>query len=94
MTKNELTTRLSAAYSIPMRQARLVVDAFFDTIIEGILTEGTVILRGFGTFSVKSTNPRQSRNPQTGESIWVESRKSLVFKAGSDLKDKLNRDMD
>ena len=90
MTKSELTTRLAGAYGIPMRQARLVVDAFFDNIVQSALMDDNVVLRGFGTFSVKSTNARQSRNPQTGDSIWVDSRKSLIFKAGSDLKDKIN----
>ncbi len=92
MTKSELTTRLSGAYGIPMRQARLVVDAFFDNIVQSAFVDDNVVLRGFGTFSVKATNPRQSRNPQTGETIWVDSRKSLIFKAGSDLKDKINQD--
>ena len=90
MTRNDLTTRLSAAHNIPMRQARLIVDAFFGGIAQSVLNDDKVILRGFGSFSVKETQPHQSRNPQTGENIWVDARKSLVFKAGSELREKLN----
>ena len=48
-----------------------------------------VALLGFGTFSVKDRPERKGHNPATGESITIAASKSVVFKAGKALKDKV-----
>ena len=45
---------------------------------------------GFGTFEVKERAAREGRNPQTGETMQIASSKNVKFKAGKELKDKVN----
>jgi integration host factor subunit beta len=49
-----------------------------------------VELRGFGSFKVKSRNPRKARNPRTGESVDVPAKLVPYFKASNELKSKVN----
>ena len=91
MTKSELTEKLAEKFNLPPRHARIIVDAFFDNILSAIILEEKMILRGFGTFILKTSRPRFRRNPQTGEKLFVDERKSLVFKAGKSLLARLNK---
>ncbi len=90
MTKSEITQKLAHEYHLAPRHARLVVDALFNNIIASAMQGECVILRGFGTFSVKVLRARQSRNPRTGEEISVKERRSLHFKPGRVLYSRMN----
>ena len=90
MTKAQLCRRLASKFKINHTLARLIVDAFFDSITVSVFHGEKVILRGFGTFSLKITKDRLSRNPHTGEKIFVASKKSMTFKAGRSLHLRLN----
>ena len=50
----------------------------------------TVDLRGFGAFAVRESAARTGRNPQTGAPIQIEARRVPTFKAGKELRDKVN----
>ncbi|MGH7102576.1 MAG: HU family DNA-binding protein, partial [Acetobacteraceae bacterium] len=50
-----------------------------------------VELRGFGAFTVKRRNARTGRNPRTGETVDVEEKLVPFFKAGKELREKVNR---
>ena len=57
----------------------------------GSLKQGdSVVLVGFGTFSVRSRAARTGRNPQTGQEIQIAAAKVPAFKAGKALKDAVN----
>ena len=90
MTKSELTQKMVDKFNLPPKQARLVIDAMFDNIVNCVMMHEKVILRGFGTFSLKISRDRLTRNPHTGERIFVTSKKSLSFKAGRALHERLN----
>jgi len=90
MTKSELTLKLAEKFNIQPKQARLIIDVMFDNIVNRVLMNEKVILRGFGTFSLKVSRDRMTRNPHTGEKIFVTSKKSLSFKAGRALHERLN----
>lgn len=60
---------------------REVVKAAADIIKEAVASGEKVILRGFGTFQMKTRAARVARNPKTGESINVPEKTVLVFKA-------------
>ena len=90
MTKSELIQKLAAQFNIQPKVARIVVDAIFDNIVRSVATNEKVILRGFGTFSLKVSRDRMTRNPHTGERIFVTSKKSLSFKSGRALHERLN----
>jgi DNA-binding protein HU-beta len=59
--------------------------------VSGALKEGdSVVLVGFGTFTVRDRAARTGRNPQTGEEIQIAAAKVPAFKAGKALKDAVN----
>ena len=90
MTKSELIQKLAGEFHIQPKMARLVIDSMFENIIRSVALNEKVILRGFGTFSLKISRDRLTRNPHTGEKIFVTSKKSLSFKAGHVLYERLN----
>ena len=47
-------------------------------------------LRGFGTFSTKERDPRQGRNPRTGEKVAVTGKVVPYFKSGKEMRERLN----
>ena len=48
------------------------------------------IVSGFGVFKISERSAREGRNPQTGEKIKIAASKSVSFKAGTELKTKIN----
>ncbi len=69
-----------------------VVDLFFDEIAQRLSEGGRVELRGFGAFSTRERAARTGRNPRTGESVDVPAKRVPYFKAGKDMRRRLNDD--
>ncbi len=67
-----------------------VVDIFFDEISQRLAEGGRVELRGFGAFSTREREARQGRNPRTGESVSVPAKRVPYFKAGKEMRRRLN----
>ncbi len=67
-----------------------IVDTFFSAIIDQLASGGRVELRGFGSFSTRSRDARQGRNPRTGASVAVPAKAVPYFKAGKEMREKLN----
>ncbi|QEY58955.1 HU family DNA-binding protein [Pseudomonas sp. C27(2019)] len=90
MNKSELIDKVAASADIPKAVAGRALDAVIESIT-GALQEGdSVVLVGFGTFSVKDRAARTGRNPQTGNPIEIAAAKIPGFKAGKALKDAVN----
>mgnify|MGYP001278585390 FL=1 len=91
MTKSELIIRLADKNPhLFQRDIERIVATVLDEISTALSKGDRVELRGFGAFSVKNRDSRVGRNPRTGESVFV-SRKSVpFFKAGKDLRVRLN----
>ena len=72
------------------------LDKFFNIILEEIkysLNKGErVELRGFGTWSTHTQKARVSRNPKTGEKVNTPEKKTIHFKMGKDLFEKINNE--
>ena len=62
----------------------------FSAITDALANGETVTLTGFGTFTVRSREARQGRNPRTGESITIAASRIPAFKAGKALRDAVN----
>lgn len=62
-----------------------------DQVIADLIAElqinGTVKLKGFGTFTVKPTAARQGRNPRTGEPVQIAASHKIAFKPAKNLKE-------
>ena len=91
MTKSELIQRLAEQNPhLFQRDVERIVSTIFDEISDALSRGDRVELRGFGAFSVKARAARVGRNPRTGESVEVEQKHVPFFKAGKDLRDRLN----
>lgn len=62
------------------------MDGFFEEISQSLADGKEVKLSGFGNFELKDKKSRPGRNPKTGESIPVEARRVVTFKAGQKLR--------
>ncbi len=91
MTKSELIQRLADQNpNLFRRDVERIVSTIFDEISDALHRGGRVELRGFGAFSIKERAERVGRNPRTGKSVNVEKKYVPFFKAGKDLRDRLN----
>jgi integration host factor subunit beta len=92
MTKSELTADLAAANPhLTGRDVELIVATVFDEITGALSRGERVELRGFGAFTVKHRDARTGRNPRTGEAVPVEEKAVPFFKAGKELRERVNR---
>ena len=92
MTKSELIARVADKYPMLYQSdIERIVNTIFDTVSESIISGSRVELRGFGTFGLKDRNARKSRNPRTGEDVFVESKTVPYFRMGKELKDRINK---
>lgn len=90
MTKSELIATLHNA-GLKRTDAAIAVDTVFTAIADKLTAGENVTVSGFGTFAVKERPEREGRNPSTGEIITIPSQKTVSFKAGKALKEKVNR---
>jgi integration host factor subunit beta len=92
MLKSELVQRISVQYPHLYRShVDKILDTIFDTIITTMARSDRVELRGFGVFSTKIREARIGRNPRTGVEIQVTKKVVPSFKAGLDMRERLNR---
>jgi integration host factor subunit beta len=91
VTRSDLVDALAAS-NPHLREAdvELVVTTFFDAITAALARGGRVELRGFGAFTVKHRDARIGRNPRTGEPVAVKERGLPFFRAGKELRERLN----
>lgn len=86
LTKAELAELLFQHVGLNKREAKDIVDAFFDEI-RNCLTQGDEVkLSGFGNFQVRDKPPRPGRNPKTGEVIPIAARRVVTFHASQKLR--------
>ncbi len=93
MIKSELVTRLSEERPhLHPKDVEAAVNAVLDSIVEALSNGDRVELRGFGAFSTKWRDARKAHNPKTGEEVFVDRKRALVFKTGKQLRERLNED--
>ncbi len=91
MTKSELIQRLLEQHPrLYQRDIERVVATVFDEISTALANGNRVELRGFGALSVKERDARIGRNPRTGEAVYVSKKFVPFFRAGKDLRNRLN----
>ena len=91
MIKSELVTRLAAQNpDLLQREVEAVVNVIFSEIGNAMHDGNRVELRGFGAFSVRWRKPRVGRNPQTGAPVDVAGKSVPFFRAGKELRDRIN----
>ncbi|MDD2353170.1 MAG: HU family DNA-binding protein [Candidatus Caldatribacteriota bacterium] len=91
MNKSELIDKVACDRGVTKAHAKAAVECVFDNIAEALARKESVRLVGFGTFGVRERAARNARNPRTGESISLPEASVPFFKAGKELKEKVNQ---
>jgi integration host factor subunit beta len=87
MTKSKLINLLAAKFSqLVHKDAELSVKAILDVMSNSLKDNKRIEIRGFGSFSLNYRPPRIGRNPKTGEQVNVPEKKVPHFKAGKELR--------
>ena len=86
LTKAELADLLFEVVGLNKREAKEVVDIFFEEIRETLVAGRSVKLSGFGNFQLRDKPQRPGRNPKTGEEIPIAARRVVTFHASQKLK--------
>lgn len=91
MIKSELLLQLQRDNpELRSEEVEQVVTVFFDEIAQRLAEGGRVELRGFGAFSTRDREARTGRNPRTGAAVNVPAKRVPYFKAGKEIRDRLN----
>ena len=92
MTRSELIAELAASNPhLRAQDVELIVSTVFDEISAALTRGERVELRGFGAFTIKHRDARTGRNPRTGEAVPVDEKAVPFFKAGKELRERVNR---
>ena len=86
LTKAEIAETLYEELGINKREAKDLVDLFFEEIRVSLEVNEEVKLSGFGNFELRDKRQRPGRNPKTGEDIPISARRVVTFKPGQKLK--------
>ena len=91
MNKIELIQALKDATDLSKPEAAAVVDIFFNEMAEELANGGRVEIRGLCSFFAKKYGSYTGRNPKTGEKVKIKPKKLPFFKAGKELKERVDR---
>ena len=86
LTKAELAELLFEQVGLNKREAKDMVETFFDEIRNALERGEAVKLSGFGNFQLRDKPQRPGRNPKTGEAIPIAARRVVTFHASQKLK--------
>ncbi len=86
LTKAELADQLSETVGLNQREAKEMVEAFFEEIRMALEHGDDVKLSGFGNFQLRDKPPRPGRNPKTGVEAPISARRVVTFHASNKLK--------
>ena len=86
LTKAELAEKLYEDLGLNKREAKELVELFFEEIRTSLEKNEQVKLSGFGNFDLRDKKQRPGRNPKTGEEIPISARRVVTFRPGQKLK--------
>lgn len=86
LTKAELAELLFEQVGLNKREAKDMVETFFDEIRNALESGEPVKLSGFGNFQLRDKPQRPGRNPKTGEEIPITARRVVTFHPSQKLK--------
>ena len=92
LTKAQLAELLFEKIGLNKRESKEMIDAFFDLVVDSLVSGVDVKLSGFGNFQIRAKAPRPGRNPRTGEAIPIGSRRVVTFHASHKLKEQIQQE--
>lgn len=91
MTKSELIALLTSRYpQLVSKDTELAVKTILDAMTQNLVDGERIEIRGFGSFGLNHRPPRLGRNPKTGEKVQVAEKYVPHFKAGKELRDRVD----
>ena len=92
ITKADMAERLSIEQKLSKREAKEMVEAFFEEVSSSLISNEQVKLSGFGNFDLRDKRSRPGRNPKTGEEVAISARRVVTFRPGQKLKDRVEKE--
>lgn len=89
LTKAEMAEHLFEKLGMNKRDAKDLVESFFEEIKQSLESGEQVKVSGFGNFDLRDKNERPGRNPKTGEDIPIKARRVVTFRPGQKLKSRV-----
>ncbi len=86
LTKARMADYLFEELGLNKREAKEIVESFFEEIRASLARNEQVKLSGFGNFDLRDKRERPGRNPKTGEDIPITARRVVTFRPGQKLK--------
>ena len=86
LTKAQMADRLFDELGLNKREAKEMVEMFFDAVRQSLERNEQVKLSGFGNFDLREKGERPGRNPKTGEEIPITARRVVTFRPRQKLK--------
>lgn len=90
VTKAHIVEKLFARNIFTKGESAHIIETLFELIKQSLENGEDVMISSFGKFQLRMKNQRRGRNPQTGESLMLESRVVVTFKCSGILRDKMN----
>lgn len=87
MNKSELITKIADKAELTKKDAEKALNAFVESVTEGLKAGEKIVLVGFGSFETKKRAARKGKNPLTGAVIDIPAATVPSFKVGKALKD-------
>jgi len=89
LTKAKMAERLFDEMGLNKREAKELVEQFFEEVRRSLENNEQVKLSGFGNFDLRDKRERPGRNPKTGEEIPIQARRVVTFRPGQKLKSRV-----
>lgn len=92
MTKSELIERIAERQTqLSIKDVELAVKAILEQMSQTLASGERIEIRGFGSFSLHYREPRQGRNPKTGETVELAGKHVPHFKPGKEMRERVNQ---
>jgi DNA-binding protein HU-beta len=93
LNKHEFAQRYIAASGaqLTQREAAAQIDRMWQVLAEVLHEEGTYRVQGFGTWVIRQRAARKGKNPQTGEPMKIKASRTVVFKAATALRERVQK---
>lgn len=87
MNKAELIEKMAGDTKLSKAAVRGVLESFIESVQSALRKNKSVVLTGFGTFTVIKRKGRTGVNPASGQRMEIPSKRVPKFRAGKQLKE-------
>jgi nucleoid DNA-binding protein len=89
VTRKDLVMRFAERMQMDPEEVASYVDTFLEVVLDTLGQGERIEIRGFGVFQIEEREERKSRNPRTGESVLAGPKRTVRFKMGKELRERV-----